>query len=64
MHGTLADYRLTRLIKYSFYKNITFAMVFFFYQFYNGVSGQARMPLGNSMLSAPAVPHRLCPAAD
>ena len=42
VHGTLADYRLVRLIKYSFYKNITFAMVFFFYQFFNGVSGQVR----------------------
>lgn len=40
MHGTLADYRLQRLIKYSFYKNITFAFMFFFYQAFNGVSGQ------------------------
>ncbi len=40
VHGTLADYRLQRLIKYSFYKNITFAFMFFFYQAFNGVSGQ------------------------
>jgi hypothetical protein len=43
VHGALADYRLVRLIKYSFYKNITFAFMFFFYQFFNGVSGQARL---------------------
>lgn len=41
VHGNLAYYRLSRLIKYSFYKNITFAFVMFFYQFYNGYSGQA-----------------------
>ena len=41
MHGTLADYRLGRLIKYSFYKNISFASMFFFFQFFNGWSGQA-----------------------
>ena len=43
MHGTLADYRLGRLIKYSFYKNISFASMFFFFQFFNGWSGQASM---------------------
>lgn len=41
VHGTLADYRLGRLIKYSFYKNISFASMFFFFQFFNGWSGQA-----------------------
>lgn len=41
VHGNLSYYRLSRLIKYSFYKNITFAFVMFFYQFYNGYSGQA-----------------------
>lgn len=41
VHGSLSYYRLTRLIKYSFYKNIAFAFVMFFYQFYNGYSGQA-----------------------
>lgn len=40
VHGTLADYRLGRLIKYSFYKNITFAFIFLFFQPFNGVSGQ------------------------
>ncbi len=41
VHGNLAYYRLSRLIKYSFYKNITFAFIMFYYQFYNGFSGQA-----------------------
>jgi phospholipid-translocating P-type ATPase (flippase) len=41
VHGNLSYYRLARLIKYSFYKNITFAFVLFYYQFYNGFSGQA-----------------------
>jgi len=41
VHGNLSYYRLARLIKYSFYKNITFAFVMFYYQFYNGYSGQA-----------------------
>jgi len=41
IHGNLSYYRLARLIKYSFYKNITFAFVMFYYQFYNGFSGQA-----------------------
>ncbi|KAK9839881.1 hypothetical protein WJX81_008363 [Elliptochloris bilobata] len=41
VHGALADYRLGRLIKYSFYKNISFASMFFFFQFFNGWSGQA-----------------------
>jgi magnesium-transporting ATPase (P-type) len=41
VHGTLSSYRLARLIKYSFYKNIAFAFVLFYFQFYNGFSGQA-----------------------
>ncbi|KAL6774620.1 hypothetical protein ACKKBG_A25695 [Auxenochlorella protothecoides x Auxenochlorella symbiontica] len=41
VHGNLSYYRIARLIKYSFYKNITFAFVLFYYQFYNGFSGQA-----------------------
>ena len=41
IHGNLSYYRLARLIKYSFYKNTTFAFVMFYYQFYNGYSGQA-----------------------
>ena len=44
VHGHLADYRLGRLIKYSFYKNISFACMFFFFQFFNGWSGQV-LPL-------------------
>ena len=41
VHGTLSYYRLARLIKYSFYKNIAFAFLLFYYQFYNGFSGAA-----------------------
>ena len=39
VHGQLSVYRLSRLIKYSFYKNIAFAFLLFFYQFYCGWSG-------------------------
>ena len=39
VHGNLSYYRLARLIKYSFYKNITFAFVLFYFQFYCGFSG-------------------------
>ena len=39
--GSLSDYRLARLIRYSFYKNIAFSFTFFWFQFYNGWSGQA-----------------------
>ena len=52
VHGTLADYRLGRLIKYSFYKNITFAFIFLFFQPFNGVSGQVEH-LGSPLLSLP-----------
>ncbi|QDZ20134.1 phospholipid-translocating P-type ATPase [Chloropicon primus] len=41
VHGQLSYYRLAHLIKYSFYKNISFALVFFYYQFFCGFSGQA-----------------------
>ena len=41
--GSLSDYRLARLIRYSFYKNIAFSFTFFWFQFYNGWSGQARV---------------------
>ena len=41
VHGTLADYRLSRLIKYSFYKNVAFAAMLLCFQFFNGFSGQA-----------------------
>ena len=39
VHGTLSHYRLSRLIKYSFYKNILFCFMLFFFQFYAGYSG-------------------------
>ncbi len=39
VHGTLCHYRLARLIKYSFYKNICFAFVLFYFQFFCGFSG-------------------------
>ena len=41
VHGTLADHRLSRLIKYSFYKNVAFAAMLLCFQFFNGFSGQA-----------------------
>ena len=41
VHGSLSAYRLGRLIKYSFYKNVVFAGLLFFYQPYAGFSGQA-----------------------
>lgn len=41
VHGTLCHYRLARLIKYSFYKNIIFAYVLFFFQLFCGFSGQS-----------------------
>jgi phospholipid-transporting ATPase len=40
VHGQLSCYRLGRLIKYSFYKNSCFAAVLFYFQMYNGFSGQ------------------------
>jgi phospholipid-transporting ATPase len=40
VHGQLSQYRLGRLIKYSFYKNSCFAGVLFYFQIYNGFSGQ------------------------
>jgi magnesium-transporting ATPase (P-type) len=41
VHGSLSAYRLGRLIKYSFYKNVAFGMLLFLYQPYAGWSGQA-----------------------
>ena len=41
VHGTLSHYRLSRLIKYSFSKNLTFSGLLSFFQFYVGFSGQA-----------------------
>lgn len=40
VHGQLSHYRIARLIKYSFYKNIAFAFILIYYQFFNGFSGQ------------------------
>jgi len=40
VHGSLSVYRLSRLIKYSFYKNIAFAFLLAFYQIYCGFSGE------------------------
>jgi phospholipid-transporting ATPase len=40
VHGQVSHYRLGRLIKYSFYKNSCFAGVLFYFQIYNGFSGQ------------------------
>ena len=39
VHGGLSVYRISRLIKYSFYKNIAFAFLLFYYQFFSGWSG-------------------------
>lgn len=39
VHGQLSDYRIAYLVKYSFYKNICFAAVLSYYQFFNGFSG-------------------------
>ena len=41
VHGSLSAYRLSRLIKYSFYKNVAFGFLLFFFQFYCGFSGQS-----------------------
>jgi phospholipid-transporting ATPase len=41
VHGSLSAYRLSRLVKYSFYKNIAFGFMLFYYQFYCGFSGQS-----------------------
>ena len=40
VHGQTTQYRNANLIKYSFYKNIAISMMFFYYQFYCGYSGQ------------------------
>jgi phospholipid-transporting ATPase len=39
VHGSLSVYRLARLIKYSFYKNITLAFLLFMLQPFGGWSG-------------------------
>lgn len=40
VHGRFAYFRIALLIQYSFYKNIAFTLVQFFYSFYNGYSCQ------------------------
>lgn len=39
VHGRLNYQRVSRVIFYSFYKNIAFILTLFFYCFYNGFSG-------------------------
>mmetsp|Transcript_7573 Transcript_7573/g.22355 ORF Transcript_7573/g.22355 Transcript_7573/m.22355 type:complete len:1298 (+) Transcript_7573:304-4197(+) len=41
VHGTLSVYRLARLIRYSFYKNIALAFLLFYFQIFAGWSGQS-----------------------
>lgn len=56
VHGNLSYYRLARLIKYSFYKNITFAFVLFYYQVRNCAdfvdSGPLCLPYSPLVLAA------------
>ncbi|GMH33051.1 hypothetical protein BSKO_00885 [Bryopsis sp. KO-2023] len=40
VHGQMSHYRLARLIKFSFFKNISFAFILIYYQFFCGFSGQ------------------------
>jgi hypothetical protein len=61
LHGSLSAYRLSRLIKYSFYKNIAFGGMLFFFQFYCGFSGQARRPAA-APARAPSRAGRRAPA--
>ena len=41
IHGQTTQYRNSNLIKYSFYKNIAISIMFFYFQFDVGFSGQA-----------------------
>ena len=54
VHGSLSVYRLSRLIKYSFYKNIAFAFLLLFYQIYCGFSGAAQCSVLSTQCSAAA----------
>ena len=56
VHGTLSHYRLSRLIKYSFYKNILFCFMLFFFQFYAGYSGACRERIGGIKRPMKAIP--------
>lgn len=44
VHGQLSHYRLARLIKYSFFKNIAFAFILIYFQFFCGFSGKESAP--------------------
>ena len=68
VHGTLAQYRLGRLIKYSFYKNIAFAYMLFFFQIFCGWSGQALLDgvtaaFYNAVFTALPIAGELIPAS-
>ena len=54
VHGSLSVYRLARLIKYSFYKNITLAFLLFMLQPFGGWSGASHWSL---KLHSQAAPH-------
>jgi len=41
VHGQTTHYRNANLIKYSFYKNIAISVMFLYFQFHSGFSGQA-----------------------
>ena len=55
VHGSLSAYRLSRLIKYSFYKNVTFAFMLFYFQFYCGFSGGFLLGVGQGTKEPRAV---------
>jgi hypothetical protein len=55
VHGNLSYYRLARLIKYSFYKNVTFAFMLFYFQFYCGFSGGFLLGVGRGTKEPRAV---------
>ena len=40
VHGAWSYLRLTKVILYYFYKNVTLFVILFWYTFYNGFSGQ------------------------
>ena len=63
VHGGLSVYRISRLIKYSFYKNIAFAFMLLYFQFFSGWSGAppSEIRLTTIMLSLTLNDrHRIC----
>jgi magnesium-transporting ATPase (P-type) len=48
VHGQLSYERIARAVAYFFYKNIIFVMSMFWFQLFNGFSGQARTLLPSS----------------